>query len=75
MLRDPALVSRIGAVPLWSDHNAQVYENFAATGDFMRTTNPQLRAVIDAGVRVLLLTGEAVSLTLMIFSTLKVVLV
>jgi hypothetical protein len=42
--------------------NDDVYNNFAATGDWMRSALPALESVIDAGVRVLLYNGDAVRL-------------
>jgi hypothetical protein len=42
--------------------NDDVYNNFAATGDWMRSALPALESVIEAGVRVLLYNGDAVRL-------------
>jgi hypothetical protein len=42
--------------------NDDVYNNFAATGDWMRSALPALESVIGAGVRVLLYNGDAVRL-------------
>jgi hypothetical protein len=39
--------------------NDNVYFNFAATGDIMRSASPDLELVINAGVRTLLYDGDA----------------
>jgi len=36
-----------------------VYNNFAATGDWMRTSRPDLEKVINAGVRTVIYDGDA----------------
>lgn len=39
--------------------NTDVYSNFAATGDWMRTSKPDLENVINSGVRTLIFDGDA----------------
>ncbi|KAG8748710.1 hypothetical protein FRC10_000101 [Ceratobasidium sp. 414] len=51
--------SKIGAQSGWQTTNTQVYSNFASTGDWMRNSRPNLETVVNAGVRVLLLDGDA----------------
>ncbi|KAJ7655896.1 Alpha/Beta hydrolase protein [Mycena rosella] len=41
------------------DSNFDVYNNFADTGDWMRTSLPDLEFVIDSGVRMLVYDGDA----------------
>lgn len=48
------VTSKIGAFSNWSETNIDVYGNFARTGDWMRTSKPDLETVINAGVRSLL---------------------
>jgi len=36
-----------------------IYNQFAATGDWMRSSLPNLEAVIDAGVRTVIYDGDA----------------
>jgi hypothetical protein len=55
-----SVASKIGAEVDWQMSNDDVYNNFAATGDWMRSALPALESVIDAGVRVLLYNGDAV---------------
>ncbi|EGN97785.1 hypothetical protein SERLA73DRAFT_182531 [Serpula lacrymans var. lacrymans S7.3] len=50
--------STIGAQATWQMTNDDVYSNFAATGDWMRTSKPDLETVINSGVRVLVFDGE-----------------
>ncbi|KAG6843115.1 hypothetical protein H0H93_002189, partial [Arthromyces matolae] len=51
--------SQIGAEVTWQESNDDVYSNFAATGDWMRNSRPDLETVINAGVRVLIYDGDA----------------
>ncbi|KAL0577151.1 hypothetical protein V5O48_004827 [Marasmius crinis-equi] len=51
--------SKIGAQGLWIKSNTIVYNNFAATGDWMRNSRPDLEKVIDSGVRVIIYDGDA----------------
>lgn len=58
-LSSSTIKSKIGAQKSWTTTNTQVYSNFAGTGDWMRNSRPNLEKVINAGVRVLLLDGDA----------------
>lgn len=51
--------SKIGAEQRWEETNDQVYSNFAATGDWMLSSSPDLEAVINAGVRTVIYDGDA----------------
>ncbi|KAF8646648.1 hypothetical protein AX16_007146 [Volvariella volvacea WC 439] len=51
--------TRIGAEVSWQQTNRNVYNNFAATGDWMRNSRLDLEKVIDAGVRTLIFDGDA----------------
>ncbi|KAJ7776963.1 alpha/beta-hydrolase [Mycena maculata] len=51
--------TEFGGEVAWEETNFQVYENFAATGDWMRSSLPDLELVIDSGVRVLIYDGDA----------------
>ncbi|KAF9063318.1 serine carboxypeptidase [Rhodocollybia butyracea] len=48
-----------GAESTWQETNINVYDNFAATGDWMRTSSPDLESVINAGIRVTIYDGDA----------------
>lgn len=48
-----SVASTIGAEAEWTETNDDVYNNFAATGDWMRSSSPDLETVINAGVRLL----------------------
>jgi len=50
--------SEIGAKPEWQETSVVVYDNFAATGDWIRTKKPYLERVINTGVRTLIYTGD-----------------
>jgi len=54
-----AVTSSIGAQSTWQVTNFLVYNNFAATGDWMRTSRPNLEKVINAGVRTVIYAGDA----------------
>ncbi|GLB40492.1 putative peptidase S10 family protein [Lyophyllum shimeji] len=54
-----SIASKIGAESEWQESNLAVYQNFAATGDWMRSSKRDLETVIDAGVRVLVFDGDA----------------
>ncbi|KAJ6549989.1 serine carboxypeptidase [Mycena capillaripes] len=54
-----SVADSIGAEVDWQMSNGDVYDNFADTGDWMRSALPALEAVSDAGVRVLLYNGDA----------------
>ncbi|KAF9476384.1 alpha/beta-hydrolase [Pholiota conissans] len=54
-----SLKSKIGAEATWQETNGNVYNNFAATGDWMRNSRPLLETVINAGVRTIVYDGDA----------------
>ena len=58
-LNSQALTSQIGSHANWEEVNTDVYNNFAATGDWMRTSLPDLEKVINAGVRTIIYDGDA----------------
>ena len=58
-LNSSAVTSKIGSHVEWEGVNLGVYFNFAATGDWMRTSLPDLEKVINAGVRTVTYTGDA----------------
>ena len=49
--------TKAGAASTWQDTNYDVYDNSAETGDWMRTSKPDLESVINAGIRVLIFDG------------------
>ena len=58
-LNSPVVTSKIGSYHTWQETNEDVYDNFAATGDWMRTSRPNLEKVINAGVRTVIYDGDA----------------
>ena len=58
-LNSQAVTSKIGSHAEWEESNSDVYKNFAATGDWMRTSLPDLEKVINAGVRTVIYDGDA----------------
>ncbi|RDB15219.1 Carboxypeptidase S1 [Hypsizygus marmoreus] len=54
-----SVASKIGAEATWQQTNRNVYNNFAATGDWMRNSRPDLETVINAGVRTIVFDGDA----------------
>jgi len=54
-----SVASSIGAESTWQMTNYNVYSNFAATGDWMRSSSPDLETVINAGVRTVIFDGDA----------------
>jgi carboxypeptidase C (cathepsin A) len=58
-LNSPVVTSKIGSYHTWLETNMDVYNNFAATGDWMRTSRPDLEKVINAGVRTVIYDGDA----------------
>ncbi|KIL64772.1 hypothetical protein M378DRAFT_198303 [Amanita muscaria Koide BX008] len=54
-----SIASQIGATGTWQETNTNVYDNFAATGDWMRNSAPNLQTVINAGVRTIIYDGDA----------------
>ncbi|KAJ7452966.1 serine carboxypeptidase [Mycena galericulata] len=53
-----SIASKIGAEVTWQMTNDDVYNNFADTGDWMRSALPDLESVIEAGIRVTLYNGD-----------------
>jgi hypothetical protein len=51
-LSSSSLKAQIGAESDWQQSSDEVYSNFAATGDWMTNSRPDLETVIKAGVRV-----------------------
>ncbi|KAF9045221.1 alpha/beta-hydrolase [Panaeolus papilionaceus] len=51
--------TKVGAEVSYVESNSNVYSNFAATGDWMRNSRPDLETVINAGVRTLIFDGDA----------------
>jgi carboxypeptidase C (cathepsin A) len=49
-LSSATLKAKIGAESTWSETNNNVYSNFAATGDWMHNSRPDLETVVNAGV-------------------------
>jgi hypothetical protein len=49
-LTSTAVTSKIGAESEWQETNFDVYDNFAATGDWMTNSRLNLETVIKAGV-------------------------
>ena len=58
-LNSHAVTSKIGSHAKWKAANFDVYEHFAATGDLIRTSLPDLETVINAGVRTVIYDGDA----------------
>ncbi|KAJ7776290.1 serine carboxypeptidase [Mycena metata] len=54
-----SIQTKIGAEVRWQETNDEVYDNFADTGDWMRSSLPHLEAVINSGVRVTIYDGDA----------------
>ena len=58
-LHSSAVTSKIGSHSTWVKGNTDIYDQFAATGDWMRSSSPNLEAVINAGVRTVIYAGDA----------------
>jgi carboxypeptidase C (cathepsin A) len=58
-LHSAAVTSKIGSQSTWVESNTDIYDQFAATGDWMRSSSPNLEAVINAGVRTVIYDGDA----------------
>jgi Serine carboxypeptidase len=58
-INNPSVTSKIGSQSTWQEVNLDVYDNFAATGDWMRTSLPDLENVINEGVRTVIYVGDA----------------
>ncbi|KAJ6526334.1 serine carboxypeptidase [Mycena capillaripes] len=54
-----SIQTKIGAEVTWKQTNDDVYDNFAAAGDWMRSSLPVLESVINSGVRVTIYVGDA----------------
>ncbi|KIL64769.1 hypothetical protein M378DRAFT_574681 [Amanita muscaria Koide BX008] len=54
-----SIAPTIGANVTWQLTNVYVYSNFAATGDWMSNSAPDLETVINAGVRTIIYDGDA----------------
>ncbi|CAE7108499.1 unnamed protein product [Rhizoctonia solani] len=59
LLRNTTFMAQIGALSTWQAVSYEVYYNFAGNGDWMRSSSSDLERVIDAGVRTLILAGDA----------------
>jgi len=53
-----SIQSQVGAETTWQEANDNVYNNFAQTGDWMRTSKPYLENVINSGIRTLIFDGD-----------------
>ncbi len=58
-LNNPAVTSRIGSQGTWAATNYGVFDLFATTGDWMRSSRPNLEWVINSGVRTVIYDGDA----------------
>ncbi len=58
-LHSAAVTSKIGSQSTWVESNPGIYDQFSASGDWMRTSRPNLEAVINAGVRTIIYDGDA----------------
>jgi len=58
-LLNTAVTSVIGSMTTWQMFNLGIYFQFAAAGDWMRTTKGVLEEVINRGVRTVIYAGEA----------------
>ena len=57
-LQSSAVTSKIGSQSTWVSSN-NMYAQFSATGDWMRSSRPNLKAVIKSGVRTVIYDGDA----------------
>lgn len=58
-LHSSAVTSKIGSKSTWVKSNEDVYAQFAATGDWMRSSLSDLEMVINSGVRTVIYDGDA----------------
>ena len=58
-LQSSAVTSKIGSQSTWEEANNEVYSQFVATGDIMRSSLPNLEMVINSGVRTVVYDGDA----------------
>ncbi|KAJ7932827.1 serine carboxypeptidase [Mycena leptocephala] len=54
-----SIQTKIGAEVAWQQTNDDVYDNFVAAGDWIRSSLPDLESVINSGVRVTIYVGDA----------------
>ena len=71
-LNNQTLESIIGAEASWQETNYDVYTNFGDTGDWMRNSRPDLEYVINSGVRTIVFDGDAVRLSLVVLTDLRI---
>ena len=58
-LHSSEVTSKIGSQSTWVKGNEDVYAQFAATGDWMRSSLSDLEVVINSGVRTVIYDGDA----------------
>ena len=58
-LQSSAVTSKIGSHGTWVETRLDVYDHFAATGDWMRSSLTDLEAVINSSVHTLIYDGDA----------------
>jgi carboxypeptidase C (cathepsin A) len=58
-LDSPDITSKIGSRNTWHTISYNVYDRFASTGDWMRSSRSNLEMVINSGVRTVLYDGDA----------------
>jgi carboxypeptidase C (cathepsin A) len=58
-LHSAAVTSKIGSQSTWVQTNTGIYKQFTSTGDWMRSSRPDLEAVINASVRTIIYDGDA----------------
>jgi carboxypeptidase C (cathepsin A) len=58
-LHNPAVTSKIGSKATWLETNYDIYYQFRATGDLMRSARPALEEVINHDVRTVIYAGDA----------------
>jgi carboxypeptidase C (cathepsin A) len=58
-LQSSAVTSKIGSESTWISSNNDVHAQFAASGDWMRSSLSDLEAVINSGVRTVIYDGDA----------------
>ena len=58
-LNNPTVTGKIGAQSTWQETNYGVFNLFGTTGDWIRSSSPDLELVINAGVRTVIYDGDA----------------
>ena len=58
-LQSSAVTSKIGSQGTWVNNSNDVYALFSASGDWMRSSLPDLETVINSGVRTIIYDGDA----------------